>query len=175
MVEIIWVGRGGQGAFTAAKILGTAYSVTSKSHQALVFPSFGPERRGAPIRAFTRLDKKSILDRSQIEAADYIVVLEEDLVSADLLKALKPTGVLIVNTEKSSFEDKRIQGLNASEIAQTVLNIKMVNTTMLFYLSRHFLKLSRQSLRDGMALNMSAKIADKNEKLLNFFEEEVGV
>ena len=52
MKEILWHGRGGQGAFTASILLGTAYTIESNDHYALAFPSFGPERRGAPIRAF---------------------------------------------------------------------------------------------------------------------------
>lgn len=170
MIEIIWVGRGGQGAFTAAKILGTAYSVASNSNQALVFPSFGPERRGAPIRAFTRLDKAAILNRSEIQAADYIVVLENDLLTQDLLRLLKPTGVLIVNAKKTNVEDKRIQRIDATDIAQEVLKIKMVNTTMLSYLNANFLKIPRQSMIEGIKLHMNQKVADKNEKLLDFFE-----
>ena len=76
MKEIIWLGRGGQGAFTAAKLLGAAYTVDSDDKYALAFPSFGPERRGAPVRAFTKLDTKPVADRSQTEKADYIVILD---------------------------------------------------------------------------------------------------
>ena len=54
MTEVLWHGRGGQGAFTAAKVLGAAYSL--RENFALAFPSFGPERRGAPILAFTKED-----------------------------------------------------------------------------------------------------------------------
>ena len=52
MIEVLWHGRGGQGAFTAARLLGAAASL-SEGRYALAFPSFGPERRGAPMRAFT--------------------------------------------------------------------------------------------------------------------------
>lgn len=54
MTEVLWHGRGGQGAFTAARLLGAAYSLRGDDSYALAFPSFGPERRGAPIRAFTK-------------------------------------------------------------------------------------------------------------------------
>ena len=67
MKEILGLGRGGQGAFTAAKLFGAAYTATDDAHYALSFPSFGPERRGAPVRAFTKLDEKPVLDRSQTE------------------------------------------------------------------------------------------------------------
>ena len=54
MYEFLWHGRGGQGAFTAARLLGAAYSLKEDGKFALAFPSFGPERRGAPIRACTK-------------------------------------------------------------------------------------------------------------------------
>nr|WP_316613445.1 2-oxoacid:acceptor oxidoreductase family protein [uncultured Ruminococcus sp.] len=54
MTEILWHGRGGQGAFTAARLLGDAYSLKDNAY-ALAFPSFGPERRGAPTRPYARL------------------------------------------------------------------------------------------------------------------------
>ena len=60
MKEILWHGRGGRGAFTAAKLLGAACARRSIHHNAIAFPSFGPERRGAPIRAFTKLNCQPI-------------------------------------------------------------------------------------------------------------------
>ncbi|MDR0812959.1 MAG: 2-oxoacid:acceptor oxidoreductase family protein [Oscillospiraceae bacterium] len=77
MTEILWHGRGGQGAFTAARILGAA-AVRSGGY-ALAFPSFGPERRGAPMRAFTKLDESPISDRSEIALPSYTVYLDETL------------------------------------------------------------------------------------------------
>jgi pyruvate ferredoxin oxidoreductase gamma subunit len=51
MREIRWHGRGGQGGFTAARLLGMAASL-SEDYYVQAFPSFGPERRGAPVLAF---------------------------------------------------------------------------------------------------------------------------
>ena len=99
MKEIIWLGRGGQGAFTAAKLLGAAYTIDSSERYALAFPSFGPERRGAPVRAFTKLDTKPVTDRSQTEKADYIVVLDDTLYSPQLRQLLKEDGKVIVNSK----------------------------------------------------------------------------
>ncbi|HRR77669.1 MAG: 2-oxoacid:acceptor oxidoreductase family protein [Ruminococcus sp.] len=101
MYEIIWLGRGGQGAFTAAKLLGAAFTIKNDSRYALAFPSFGPERRGAPVRAFTKLDTKPVVDRSQTEKADYIVILDDTLYSPQLQELLKPTGKVIVNSKNS--------------------------------------------------------------------------
>ncbi|MDR1045166.1 MAG: 2-oxoacid:acceptor oxidoreductase family protein [Candidatus Adiutrix sp.] len=73
MIQVLWKGRGGQGAFTAARLLGAAW--VNKGGYALAFPSFGPERRGAPVKAFTKLDDKPIVDRSEIEKPDYTLDL----------------------------------------------------------------------------------------------------
>ena len=100
MTEVLWLGRGGQGAFTAAKLLGAAYTIDDDNKYALAFPSFGPERRGAPVRAFTKLDTKPVVDRSQTEKADYIVILDDTLYSPQLQGLLKSTGNMIVNSKK---------------------------------------------------------------------------
>ena len=99
MTEVLWLGRGGQGAFTAAKLLGAAYTIDDDSKYALAFPSFGPERRGAPVRAFTKLDTKPVVDRSQTEKADYIVIIDDTLYSPQLQGLLKSTGKIIVNSK----------------------------------------------------------------------------
>ena len=113
MKEIIWLGRGGQGAFTAAKLLGAAYTAENSNKYALAFPSFGPERRGAPVRAFTKLDTKPVTDRSQTEKADYIVILDDTLYSPQLKQLLKDDGRIIVNSKSSidgalTFDGERI-------------------------------------------------------------------
>lgn len=101
MTEIIWLGRGGQGAFTAAKLLGAAYADKGSENHALAFPSFGPERRGAPVRAFTKLDNKPILDRSETEKADYIIILDDTLYIDSLKNCLKITVRSSSTAEKS--------------------------------------------------------------------------
>jgi len=73
MIQVLWHGRGGQGAFTAARLLGAAWVI--KGGFALAFPSFGPERRGAPMRAFTKLDNIPVTDRSEIKQPDFTIDL----------------------------------------------------------------------------------------------------
>ena len=113
MIEVLWLGRGGQGAFTAAKLLGAAYTIDDDKKYGLAFPSFGPERRGAPVRAFTKLDTKPVVDRSQTEKADYIVILDDTLYSPQLKQLLKDDGRIIVNSKSSidgalTFDGERI-------------------------------------------------------------------
>jgi len=104
MHEIRWHGRGGQGAVTSAKLLaGAAHrsgwaGVTSA-------PSFGAERRGAPVTASTRLDDEPVRVYSQVASPDIAVVLDESLLSVGGATAgLKPGAVLIVNTPRPASE-----------------------------------------------------------------------
>ncbi|MCL4079531.1 2-oxoacid:acceptor oxidoreductase family protein [Coriobacteriia bacterium Es71-Z0120] len=98
MVEVRWHGRGGQGAVTAAKILAQA-AYLSGWESVTAAPSFGAERRGAPVTASTRMAHEPIRVLSQVTAPDVVVVLDDSLVSAvDVAAGLKPGGVVIVNT-----------------------------------------------------------------------------
>ncbi|HCC34754.1 MAG TPA: ketoisovalerate oxidoreductase [Ruminococcaceae bacterium] len=94
MIEVLWKGRGGQGAFTAARLLGAAWVL--RGGYALAFPSFGPERRGAPVRAFTKLDDKPVVDRSEITAPDFTI----DLINppADVQALAEQLGLPTANT-----------------------------------------------------------------------------
>ncbi|MBR0140750.1 MAG: 2-oxoacid:acceptor oxidoreductase family protein [Ruminococcus sp.] len=125
MKEIIWLGRGGQGAFTAAKLLGAAYTLDNEKY-ALAFPSFGPERRGAPVKAFTKLDSKPVADRSQTEKADYIVILDDTLYTEDIKNFLKDNGKILVNS-KSEIENTKT--FDAEKIASE-FRLPTVNTVM---------------------------------------------
>lgn len=103
------------------------------------FPSFGPERRGAPVAAYNRVDDKQIKDRSGIYHPDVVVVLDEGLVGlVNVVDGLKPDGTLIISTSKSRAEIKKALGykgrlgiVNGLAIARQELGVTIVNTTML--------------------------------------------
>src|ERR1035437_6292517 len=97
MIEVRWHGRGGQGCFTAARLLGMAAALFEDKF-ALAFPSFGPERRGAPVLGFTRIDDRKITDRSAVTECDYIVVLDETLMNSQIVNGLRLHGKVIINT-----------------------------------------------------------------------------
>ena len=103
MTEIRWHGRGGLGAFTAARLLGCAVSLYEGKY-ALAFPSFGPERRGAPVFAFTRIDNKPITDRSEVVECDIAIVLDDTLFGDPVRNGLKPGATVIVNTTRDKAE-----------------------------------------------------------------------
>ena len=77
MLEIRWHGRGGQGAVTSVELF--ALAAIAEGKFASGFPSFGTERRGAPVTGFNRVDDKQIKIRSGIYHPDVVVVLDESL------------------------------------------------------------------------------------------------
>ena len=95
MLEFIWHARGGQGAFTAARCLGAAAALSAGAY-ALAFPTFGPERRGAPMRAFTKIDTAPIGDRSAVHRAAFVIYLDETLVEAGWEDELAPGGLMLL-------------------------------------------------------------------------------
>ena len=97
MLEFIWHARGGQGAFTAARCLGAAAALSAGAY-ALAFPTFGPERRGAPMRAFTKIDTAPIGDRSAVHRAAFVIYLDETLVEDGWEDELAPGGLMLLNT-----------------------------------------------------------------------------
>ncbi len=102
-IEIRWHGRGGQGAKTAALLLADVAFKTGKNVQG--FPEYGPERMGAPITAYNRISSDKIRVHSNIYHPDYVVVVDETLLtSVDVTAGLKDTGAIIVNTPKDREE-----------------------------------------------------------------------
>jgi 2-oxoisovalerate/pyruvate ferredoxin oxidoreductase gamma subunit len=121
MIEIRFHGRGGQGAVVASNILASAFFAEGKWAQA--FPSFGGERRGAPVAAFVRADGHEIAIRSNIYRPDHVVVLDASLIKTiDVTAGLKENGWIIINSSKpvDSFSFARrfcVAAVDANSIA----------------------------------------------------------
>ncbi len=137
MIEIRFHGRGGQGAVTSAEMLALAAIGEGKYAQA--FPSFGPERRGAPVVAYCRIDDQPIRIRANISEPDLVVVLDASLLKiVNVAAGLKPNGILITNTKEAPAKVKedlklknRLAAVDATKIAMEVLGLPITNTTML--------------------------------------------
>ena len=177
MIEIRWHGRGGQGAFTAAKILGSAVSLNEDKF-AMSFPSFGPERRGAPIQAFTKIDSCQITNRSKITSCDYIVFLDEtlfDLNNLHNLHDLKEGGKIILNSDSSEKYKgiKNILTIDAKKIAMEILKVPITNTAMLGALIGISNIASLSSVHASIGDYLPSKVTDKNIEVLNRAFSEV--
>jgi 2-oxoacid:acceptor oxidoreductase gamma subunit (pyruvate/2-ketoisovalerate family) len=122
MHEVMWHGRGGQGVVVAAQTLAeAAYLEGFKGVTSA--PTFGPERRGAPLTASTRISETPIRIFSQIEKADTVVVIDETIFAVvDILSQAKEGGLIIINThlasEKFNFDGRfRVATVNAVDIS----------------------------------------------------------
>ena len=169
MTEILWLGRGGQGAFTAAKLLGAAYAAKGEEYHALAFPSFGPERRGAPVRAFTKLDGKPILDRSETEKADYIIILDETLYSDSLVSMLAEGGKILINSKSRTGEN--IIPFDGNSLAAKE-KLPTANTIMLGSLSAVSGVVSEKDIFFAIDNYMPEKIREKNKLAVSRAIEE---
>ncbi len=166
MVEVRFHGRGGQGAVTSVEIC--AVSAIGDGKFAQGFPSFGPERRGAPVQAFLRISDSPIKLRSKIYKPDVIVVLDPSLVEAENPAAgLKEGGMIIINSDKSPqeikkvFPDFKIAVIDAYSIARQELGTPIANTTMIGALVKATNVISLKSMEDSIN-DRFGRLAQKN-------------
>jgi pyruvate ferredoxin oxidoreductase gamma subunit len=113
--EIRWHGRGGQGTVTGAKSLAEAVQGTGKYVSA--FPDYGPERRGAPLRAFNRFSDDKIRIHTPVLEPDVIMIVDPTLIGTKgLLNGVDDKTIFVVNTEKSPAETKKALGLDGQTL-----------------------------------------------------------
>jgi 2-oxoacid:acceptor oxidoreductase gamma subunit (pyruvate/2-ketoisovalerate family) len=140
MIEIRIHGYGGQGSVIASQMLAYAFFLENKHAQA--FPTFGAERRGAPVEAFVRQDDKFINLRSKVISPNYVVIMAERLSKViDVTVGLKKDGLLLINSNKNPKEfdhlkrDFQIKTLDMNAIAIRhglgSKNSPFINTAML--------------------------------------------
>ena len=181
LVEIRWHGRGGQGAVTSAELL--ARAAISEGKYAQAFPSFGPERRGAPVLAFDRIsEKEPIRIRAEITEPDIVIVLDPGLISiVNVTAGLKDGGSIIVNTKKSledivaGFNGKwRVAAVNATAIALELLRVNIVNTTMIGALIKATGVVEMESLNEPLEARFG-RLAERNASAMKKAFEETRV
>lgn len=172
MIEIRFHGRGGQGAVTSAELL--AHAAIREGRYAQAFPSFGPERRGAPVLAFVRVsDDEPIRVRFEVLEPDVVVVLDPTLLGiVDVMGGLKKRGVLVLNARNSPAELRsrlethcRIAAVDATSIAREVLGLPITNTTMLGALVKGTGIVNLESLK-GALQDRFGRLAERNIKAM---------
>ena len=167
MIEIRFHGRGGQGAVTSAEL--TAIAAIEQGMYAQAFPSFGPERRGAPVMAFVRVSDKPIRTREKIYAPDVVVVLDPTLLEiVNVGAGLKNDGVVVLNSAKSAEEIRAASGIksklalvDATRIAMESMGVPITNTTLLGAMLKATDLLPISALK-GPLQDRFGRIADKN-------------
>jgi len=168
LIEIRWHGRGGQGAVTASEILAEAALKEGKYLQA--FPEYGPERMGAPVRAYTRISSSSIRQHCAITEPDAVVVLDPTLVGVvDFTEGLKGGGVLVVNTSlspaelrgKLGFDSGKVFTVDATRIALDTMKRNIPNTTMMGALLKALEVVSKEGVREEIKKRLEARGSKK--------------
>ncbi len=179
MIEMRFHGRGGQGAVTSAELVAQAAIGTGKF--ATAFPSFGPERRGAPVVAFARVDDQPVRTRYKVYNPDVVIVLDPSLLEiANPSEGLNEKGILIINSSEDAqtIRNKigysgRLALTDASKIAREVIGLPITNTTMVGALVKGTAILSVESLK-GPFEKRFGKIASRNiEAMQRAFNETI--
>lgn len=177
-IEIRWHGRGGQGAVTSAELVALAAIDAGKFGQA--FPSFGPERRGAPVLAFNRISSVSpIRVRGAVTHPNIVIVLDPGLLGiTDVSSGLKQGGTLIINTSRaladitSEFGGHwRLAVINATVIAQETIGVPIVNTTMLGALVRATEVIELESLMGPIEERFGARAKNNIDACRKAYDE----
>ncbi len=168
MTEIRWHGRGGQGAKTAAIFLAEAVLVQGKHSQG--FPEYGPERRGAPIRGYTRISDEPIRVHCSIAEPDIVIVLDPTLLdsaAAGVTSGTSDRTVFLINTmetpadirKRLGVEGGKIFTVDASLIAQESFGRPIPNMPMIGTLSTVTDVIAMDELRDAMVSLLKKKFS----------------
>lgn len=179
LIEIRFHGRGGQGAWTASILLGQAGLREEKYIQS--FPSFGPERAGAPITAFTRISDSPIYLHSSVYEPDVVVVLDPTLLGPAVVQGSKPGTKILVNTSQTPKELRDSLGLEGGELwvldatsyALKILGRPITNTAMLgcFVKATNIVRLD--SVLDVVGERFPGRVGELNKELMEMAYKEV--
>lgn len=170
LIEIRWHGRGGQGAKTASLLLADAAFNTGKYIQG--FPEYGPERMGAPITAYNRISDTPITIHSNIYEPDYVVVVDDTLLtSVPVTTGLKKDGAIVINTTKTPEQLKEllkgyegaVYTIDARKVSEEALGKYFPNTPMLAAIVKVAGVMTDEELLEDMKTSFKHKFAKKPE------------
>jgi pyruvate ferredoxin oxidoreductase gamma subunit len=187
LTEIRWDARAGQGAVTAAKLVAETALAADEYMQAM--PEYGPERMGAPIKAFTRISPEPIDIHCNIENPNVVIVLDDSLLDVvDVAEGLVADGTIIVNTCTPPAAVKQALGLadtisvacvDASGIALDTIKRDIPNTPMVGALAKVTGAVNLESVKSLLETTFGKKfgqeIIDANLASVDRAYEEVTV
>jgi len=184
ITEVRWHGRGGQGTVTAAKIF--AETAMSEGKYVQAFPEYGPERMGAPLRAYNRISTKPLSLHCQVTNPKIVAVVDATLLgSVDVAEGTAEDAIFVINTAddpKKVRETYRIPHgsiftVDATRIALETLGKPIPNTPILGALARVTDTISKEHLIEDTRVNLSKKfspeIVQKNIEAITRAYEEV--
>jgi 2-oxoacid:acceptor oxidoreductase gamma subunit (pyruvate/2-ketoisovalerate family) len=167
IIQIRWHGRGGQGAITAAKVVAEA-AFRSGYGGAVMAPTFGTERRGAPVTTSLKISRSKIYDLSPITSPDIVVVLDHMILhEVDVTAGLKPGGWVILNSphavEEHAYPGYRTAVANATRLGiEAGLRKGIVNTGIIGALGRASGLITIDVLAEAIAEEFSGRSPEAN-------------
>jgi 2-oxoacid:acceptor oxidoreductase gamma subunit (pyruvate/2-ketoisovalerate family) len=134
MIQIKFLGKGGQGVVVASEILARACFEENLYPQC--FSLYGGERRGATVAAFVRVDKKKIYLKCDIDRPDHLILFDKSLCDQkEVVEQVEPGGHLLINMDKNDplngLETLKVGRINALEISKRIGLGAIVNTAIL--------------------------------------------
>lgn len=179
-INLIIHGRGGQGCVTACEIIAEAAYLSGNFTDVHAYPSFGAERRGAPVQAYAKLSRKEkIWDRSEIQNPDILIIFDESVLNKITTDSLKEDGTIIVNSNKNPDYFIKEFGLPNSvkvivadistlalEKNLTIDGAPIVNTPILGLLAKSLPDLSIENLKTVLFRKMKDDLAQLNFELI---------
>ncbi len=185
ITEIRWHGRGGQGTVTAAKVFADACLSSGRHVQA--FPEYGPERSGAPLRAYNRIADRELRMHCPVTKPDIVVIADPTLIDAvNVTDGSKPDTIFLVNTNLSPEElrkkigvapSQKVFSINATKIALETIGRPLPNAALVGALARISklvdLNTVLEDVRKSFGKKFSQKIIDGNLEATRRGYEEV--
>lgn len=171
MIEIRIHGRGGQGSVVAAYVLATA--AIAQGWFAQAFPSFGAERRGAPVAAFVRIATSPIRRRCEVNEPAFVIIQDETLaLLPESLAGLAPEGGVVINSQRDSRElsgvlGRTIYALPATRLSLETLGRPMPNTALLSAFLALTELLPVASLKDALVARFAGEVLARNLHLID--------
>jgi len=169
LLEIRWHGRGGQGTVTAAKVLADACLSGGRHVQA--FPEYGPERAGAPLRAYNRISSKELRMHCPVLRPKVVSVVDATLLdSINVGDGATGDAIFLVNTSKDPIEiraklnagsGQKVYAVDATKIAMDCIGRALPNAPMLGAICKVTGLVSLEHLLDDVKKSFGKKFSQK--------------
>jgi len=180
LIKIVLLGRGGMGIVTACEIIAEAAYLSGNFIDVHAYPSFGAERRGAPVQAYVKLSRREkVYDRAQIENPDILIVFDDSVLTQVDVDSLEDNGIFIVNSDKypEYFVDKFNLSNNTRVIVADISKLSLeknltidgspvINTPILGLLSKALPELQLENLKGVVLDRMGEQLGNINFYLI---------
>ena len=177
MIEVRWHGRGGQGVVTSSQLLANAAIAEGK--YAIHIPEFGPERRGAPVRSYTRISDEKIEVRCGVLNPDTVVIIDPSLLQLKnlILSGVKDNTIIIYNSSDpesaNPIDNLKTYVVDAYHIALDVIGRGIYNTAMLGAVVGVMKIVKLDNVFKAVKNRFSGKVAEVNVKAVERGFKEV--